>query len=326
VTLYSASARILLGPQDRAETTLPTERMSFREQVRRWRRERGVTQAEMDAVIGKTGWTVQFESGRTRPPPRDVCVGIAKALGLDLDEVWWRCAPERIEGYDPDLLEWHEQDAQRRASTDLATPEVDLIEQLRERGVPPDSVHQLLLELGEVTPGEIDLIQLVRDAYPDVDPSRGVNEQYGPLRSLLGFVGAVNYGEAMLLKRLREIEQPDILNPNSAGLAGLLFSWVEKLARSGPDTEPRPSVRTLHHLLLRLFPMLEEDIWRLVREFDALAAIARGHDLSVVSPFATEEEVKATSKTITMTLEQFEEFRRLREADLAPDDGGDDAE
>jgi transcriptional regulator with XRE-family HTH domain len=91
---------------------------TFGKQLQEWRKEAGISQADLAAALGKTpGWVSQVERG-TRPngtgkvngiapPDKQACDVIGTALGRPDGEVWALAAPERIEAYDPDLGEFH---------------------------------------------------------------------------------------------------------------------------------------------------------------------------------------------------------------------------
>jgi transcriptional regulator with XRE-family HTH domain len=69
----------------------------FPQALRNWRRQAGVSQADLDTLLGRSAGTVaQFEVGRLKPPDRATCAAIAAALGVAEVEVWTIARDERL--------------------------------------------------------------------------------------------------------------------------------------------------------------------------------------------------------------------------------------
>lgn len=143
-------------------------RSAFGAKIKAWREEKALSQAELDTAIGKArGFIAQTETGRLKPPGRELCEAIGRALGRPPGEVWSCAAPERLRDFDEDLATWHTEavneargwpisDAEawlmiqvRAIQGDIATPADDLAwwlgEGLRDTRTRPD-VARILAE------------------------------------------------------------------------------------------------------------------------------------------------------------------------------------
>lgn len=113
--------------------------LSFGERIKAWRERAALTQAELDAAIGKTrGYTSQLEGGHIKKPPdRDTCEQIARAVGVPKLEVWRHAARDRLREFDPELLAFHEDELARGATDSrpaLSEGERDLLDACRQFG------------------------------------------------------------------------------------------------------------------------------------------------------------------------------------------------
>ncbi len=122
----------------------------FPEALRSWRRQAGVSQAELDARLGRSAGTVaQFEVGRLKPPDRATCSAIAVALGVSEAEVWTIARDERLRLADPDAFaDLAQEHARARLGSPLVEAEVELVNLLRvldqERGQPEGTVARIV--------------------------------------------------------------------------------------------------------------------------------------------------------------------------------------
>jgi transcriptional regulator with XRE-family HTH domain len=83
-------------------------RKAFGSQIKAWREALDRSQADVDERVGKArGFTAQIETGRLKPPPKDLCDMYDVALERETGETWALAAPVRIQDADPDLFEWH---------------------------------------------------------------------------------------------------------------------------------------------------------------------------------------------------------------------------
>ncbi len=104
----------------------------FGDKLKQWRGERGLTQADLDKAIGKNrGHIAQIETGRLKPPEMPLCARIADVLGLDPVDVWEAAAPERLERFDSDLLDWHRRQVNRARELPLSDEESTFVQELR---------------------------------------------------------------------------------------------------------------------------------------------------------------------------------------------------
>ena len=87
----------------------------FGDRIKEWRVRAGKTQAELDDAIGKRlGYTSQLEGGHIKKPPdRATCEEIARALAVSTHEVWRHAARARLKEFDPQLLEFHDEEIGR---------------------------------------------------------------------------------------------------------------------------------------------------------------------------------------------------------------------
>lgn len=111
----------------------------FGERIKAWRERAVLTQAELDAAIGKTrGYTSQLEGGHIKKPPdRTTCEGLARALGVPKSEVWRYAARERLREFDAELLSFHDDELARTGTDrdgDRGDRERDLLDACRRFG------------------------------------------------------------------------------------------------------------------------------------------------------------------------------------------------
>lgn len=67
-------------------------RVRDREQMRRWRERRGLTQYDLAFLVGCTQSTIsQLETGRMTTLSQDLALSIAKRLGFDWEDLFVAC-------------------------------------------------------------------------------------------------------------------------------------------------------------------------------------------------------------------------------------------
>jgi transcriptional regulator with XRE-family HTH domain len=103
----------------------------FPQALRTWRRQAGVSQAELDAALEKTPGTItQIEAGRLKPPDRATCMVLAAALGAPASDVWRLARDERLRLADAEAYADLKADLERGETT-LLDHEEELILTLR---------------------------------------------------------------------------------------------------------------------------------------------------------------------------------------------------
>lgn len=99
--------------------------------LRAWRRQAGMSAAELDAKLGKTPGTItQIELGRLKPPDRATCNGIAAAVGAPVADVWRLARDERLRLADAEAYADLKADFERGETT-LLDQEDELVLTLR---------------------------------------------------------------------------------------------------------------------------------------------------------------------------------------------------
>lgn len=74
------------------------------QRIARFRRARGMTQAVLGARVGTSkGYIAQLEGDFRANPSKDLCVALATALGVSLDELVLGASPNALSGRDAAL-------------------------------------------------------------------------------------------------------------------------------------------------------------------------------------------------------------------------------
>jgi transcriptional regulator with XRE-family HTH domain len=110
----------------------PKEKGKFGPAFRKLREAAKVSRADLDQLLKdahklSTGYTALLESGRIKPPDKAVCATLAKAIGLELTEVWQMAAEERLERLDKELADW----ARERCTQELEKQRGEFEQQLK---------------------------------------------------------------------------------------------------------------------------------------------------------------------------------------------------
>ncbi len=110
-------------------------RSSFGGKLERWRKDAGRSQQDLEASLGKgRAWVSRLESGKVTPPDKATCTLIGQELGVPDEEVWEAAATERLQDFDPDLLEYLRQEVRKAGETVVDEWESYVIEALRHIG------------------------------------------------------------------------------------------------------------------------------------------------------------------------------------------------
>jgi transcriptional regulator with XRE-family HTH domain len=131
----------------------------FGGRIKEWRVRAGKTQAELDDAIGKRlGYTSQLEGGHIKKPPdRATCEEIARALAVSTDEVWRHAARARLKEFDPQLLEFHDDELVRAgggSASGLSDEERALLDSCRQFGREAPTVTRALGRLLDASRAE----------------------------------------------------------------------------------------------------------------------------------------------------------------------------
>lgn len=111
-------------------------RTAFGQRLKGWREDRALSQAAVDEAIEKTrGFTAQIETGRLKPPPREVCDKYDLVLQLPSGSVWRAAAPERLRDFDEALWIWHREQIDAAAGLHITPDEQRLLEVVRQFAV-----------------------------------------------------------------------------------------------------------------------------------------------------------------------------------------------
>ena len=114
--------------------------------LRAWRARVGMSQADLDARIGRTpGRIAQIELGRLKAPDRATCARIAEALGVAPAEVWTASREDRLFRSEPEIYADIVAERALRAPAELTEDEWALIRILRalEPGEGPGVIRPL---------------------------------------------------------------------------------------------------------------------------------------------------------------------------------------
>jgi transcriptional regulator with XRE-family HTH domain len=105
----------------------------FPQALRAWRRNAGVSQADLDTALGRSPGTIaQIEVGRQKPPDKATCAAIAAALLVPAADVWRIARDERLRLADEDaFLDFKAEMAEASTNAPLDVHEADLLRLLR---------------------------------------------------------------------------------------------------------------------------------------------------------------------------------------------------
>jgi transcriptional regulator with XRE-family HTH domain len=108
-------------------------RKAFGDRISAWRALVGLSQAGVDEALGKKrGYIAQIETGRLKPPEREVCAALDEVLRRAPGEVWSLAAPARLEDFDAEVWAWHRAQVDQARGFNLTPVETALVETLRE--------------------------------------------------------------------------------------------------------------------------------------------------------------------------------------------------
>ncbi len=108
--------------------------MAFADQLRAWRKKKGLSQRALDKAIGgRQSFTSNIESGLVKPPPYQACMTLGEALGVPGELVWQAARGERLRALDEELWAYYEGEGatSRARSLDLSYFEAELVQYLR---------------------------------------------------------------------------------------------------------------------------------------------------------------------------------------------------